>query len=138
MFTKLLLLFIGVPLVEILILIKLGELMGFWPTIWLVIVTGILGASLARAQGLRVWLRIQEELRRGELPAEEMVNGLLIFCAGLVLLTPGLLTDLAGFFLLIPISRRLITNWIKRKFEKMARSHQASPAFLIDGEIVED
>jgi len=131
MFGKLLFIFIGIPLVEILILIKLGELMGFWATVGLVIVTGILGATLARFQGLRVWLRIQNELQAGRIPAAEMVDGLIIFCAGLVLLTPGLLTDILGFLLLIPFTRAVFKLWLRKKFEAMTQAHQKSATFFI-------
>lgn len=117
MFQRLLLLFIGIPLVEILILIRLGEIMGFWPTVWLVIGTGILGAWLARLYGWTLWMEVQQELQRGRMPADKMVDGLLILVGGIVLLTPGLLTDITGFLLLIPASRKLIKHWLKKKFE---------------------
>ena len=124
MFGKLLLLFIGVPLVEVLILIKLGEMMGFGSTVLLVIGTGFLGALLARHQGLKAWLQITSELQAGRIPAAQMLDGLLIFVAGIVLLTPGLLTDILGFLLLLPFSRALFKAWIGRKLKKMANRHE--------------
>ena len=117
MFQRLLLLFIGIPLVEILILIRLGEIMGFWPTVWLVIGTGILGAWLARLYGWTLWMEVQQELQLGRMPTDKMVDGLLVLVGGIVLLTPGLLTDITGFLLLIPASRKLIKQWLKKKFE---------------------
>ncbi|MCB0292521.1 MAG: FxsA family protein, partial [Calditrichaeota bacterium] len=102
MFAKLLFLFIAIPLAELALLVKLGEVLGFWPTIGLVIVTGILGASLAKAQGFMIYARIQQELAAGRMPTGELLDGLLILIGGIVLLTPGLLTDLCGFALLIP------------------------------------
>ena len=117
MFQRLLLLFIGIPLVEILILIRLGEIMGFWPTVGLVIGTGILGAWLARLYGWTLWMEVQHELQLGRMPTDKMVDGLLVLVGGIVLLTPGLLTDITGFLLLIPASRKLIKQWLKKKFE---------------------
>lgn len=124
MFPKLLVLFIGLPLLELAILVKLGEVIGFWPTIGVVIVTGILGASLARAQGFMVYTRIQSELAAGRIPAGELVDGLLILIGGIVLLTPGLLTDLFGFALLIPWMRVFFKGWLQRKFSGMVQRGQ--------------
>ncbi len=117
MFGKLLFLFIVVPLIEISLLIKLGSSIGFWPTLLIQMGTGILGASLARLQGLLVWRKITAELQLGKIPTEEMVNGVLIFCAGVVLMTPGLITDLCGFALLIPMTRNGFKRWLRRQFE---------------------
>ncbi|MCJ7802846.1 MAG: FxsA family protein, partial [Candidatus Marinimicrobia bacterium] len=89
MFGRLLLLFITVPLIEVLILIKLGSLFGFWPTIFLVIGTGILGAYLAKLYGLTIWNKIQQDLQAGKMPADNLIDGLLILIASIVLLTPG-------------------------------------------------
>lgn len=122
MLPRLLLLFIGVPLLEMAILIKLGEMIGFWPTIGLVVVTGIIGAFLARMQGLLTLTRIQRELAEGRVPASEMLDGLLILIGGAVLLTPGLLTDLFGFSLLLPVVRRWLKSWIRRKFSTIVDS----------------
>ncbi|MDP3921318.1 MAG: FxsA family protein [Candidatus Omnitrophota bacterium] len=121
MFTKLLVIFIGIPLVEILILIKLGELFGFWSTFLLVIVTGFAGAAMARVQGFRAWQNIQSQLSQGAMPAEEMIDALLIFLAGVLLITPGLLTDMSGFVLLVPWSRFYFKRWLRRKFDDMIR-----------------
>lgn len=120
MFFKLALLFIVLPFIELAILVKLGSEIGFWDTILIVIFTGLLGAALARWQGLTVWLNIQQELQRGVMPAEQMIDGLLIFAAGLVLLTPGLITDFLGILLLIPPSRAVFKRWIKNKFVEMS------------------
>lgn len=121
MLSRLLFLFIAVPIIEITLLIKLGDEIGFWPTILIQVVTGILGASLAKLQGLLVWNKITMELQSGRIPTNDMVNGVLIFAAGVVLMTPGLLTDLAGFALLIPFSRNIFKYWVSRQFEKRAR-----------------
>jgi UPF0716 protein FxsA len=88
----------------------------------LVLVTGALGAYLARQQGFRVWMRIQEEMNAGRFPAEDLLDGFLIFIAGAVLITPGLLTDILGFAILFPLTRQGIRNWIKNRFRGMMES----------------
>ena len=119
MFVRLLILFTVVPLVELALLIKLGNVIGLWPTIFIVIATGALGAALARSQGTRTVGAIRAELAQGRAPTESLINGLLILVGGVVLLTPGLLTDLLGFSLLIPSTR----NWFKKKLRSRLRKH---------------
>jgi len=130
MFPKLLILFIVVQLLEIAILVKIGTLIGFWPTMFIVIGTGILGASLAKVQGLVVWRRIQNELRAGNMPAEEMIDALLILIGGVALLTPGLLTDSLGLSMLIPWSRSWFKKWLRRKFREMVRRGEARVTYF--------
>ena len=122
MFAQLLLLFIAVPLIEVLILIQLGSLFGFWPTIFLVIGTGIVGAYLAKLHGLSIWNQIQEDLNAGRMPADKLVDGLLILIGGIVLLTPGLLTDILGILLLIPYTRNFFKRFAKSKFKVMSEN----------------
>ncbi|MCH8029905.1 MAG: membrane protein FxsA [Candidatus Dadabacteria bacterium] len=131
MFSKLVLLFVGVPLLELFILVKLGGAIGIWPTIGIVLVTGVLGASVARYEGLRVLNRINDELRYGRMPAEELFDGLLILIGGIVLLTPGLLTDLFGFSLLVPVTRRMYKEWLRRRFDNMIRSGETRFTYII-------
>ena len=126
MFLQLLLLFISVPLIEVLILIKLGSLFGFWPTIFLVIGTGILGAYLAKLYGLTIWYKIQQDLNAGLMPADKLVDGLLILIGGIVLLTPGLLTDILGFMLLIPFTRNYFKRLAKSKFKNMSENQSSN------------
>ena len=102
MFGVLLFIFIFVPLVELAILIQVGQWIGLWNTIALVVFTGVLGATLARAQGLSVLMKIQRDLAVGIMPEESLFDGVMILVGGIVLLTPGILTDAMGFFLLIP------------------------------------
>lgn len=117
MFLRLLLLFTVVPLVELYLLIGIGRQVGPVPTLALVLFTGVLGAWLAKRQGLATLARIQRSMGSGELPTEALLDGLMILLAGAVLLTPGLLTDLAGFVLLTPAGRRPIRAAIRRAFE---------------------
>lgn len=120
MFFTLLVLFVVVPLLELALLVWVGQRVGILATIALVGVTGILGAALARHQGLATLERFRRNLEQGTLPHRELVDGILILLAAAVLLTPGLLTDAAGFSLLVPPVRRRIRRsllaWIQRRF----------------------
>ena len=117
MLWKLFLAFTIIPVSEIYILIAIGGQIGILPSIALVILTGIVGASLARSQGLKTLGRIRDSFQQGVVPGEELLNALLIAIAGIVLLTPGFLTDAAGLFLLIPATRTLCRGWLKRRIE---------------------
>ncbi len=119
MFLKLLLLFTLVPFIELAMLIKLGQVIGLWPTLAIVLLTGIVGATLAKREGLSVVGKIKGELAQGEMPGRQLLNGLLVLIGGILLLTPGIITDFTGFMLIIPgprdmIRERIIT-YLKRK-----------------------
>ena len=117
MLLKLFLAFTIIPIIEIYLLIEIGSMFGALTAVTLVILTGFLGAFLARMQGLQTLYRIQESLREGRMPSGELLDALLIVIAGLVLLTPGFLTDSAGFLLLIPATRNFIKYWLQRQIE---------------------
>jgi len=131
MFLRLLLLFTVVPLIELYLLIKIGGVIGVVPTIAIVIGTGVLGAWLARWQGLAVLRRISEEMAAGRLPTDALIDGLLILVAAAVLLTPGLLTDSLGFVLLVPASRAVVRKVVAAAIAR--RVPEARPD-VIDGE----
>jgi UPF0716 protein FxsA len=122
MLARLALLFIIVPLLELVILVQLGRAVGLWPTLGLVIVTGVLGAALARAEGLRTLRRFRAELGAGRVPGGALLDGLAVLVGGAFLLTPGLLTDVTGFALLLPPTRRLIQARIRRALERRLAS----------------
>ncbi|MCF7898063.1 MAG: FxsA family protein [Candidatus Omnitrophica bacterium] len=113
----LILLFTVVPIVELALLIKIGQFLGVFYTVGIVIVTGVTGAYLAKLQGLITLRRIQEEVNNGRMPADRLFDGVLILCSGLLLLTPGLITDLLGFLGLIPLSRNLFKRWLREKIK---------------------
>ncbi len=122
MFIRLFLLFTIIPLVELAILMKLGSMFGVFHTIAVVILTGIIGAYLARDQGLRVINEIQTTLAKGRVPADPLIEGALILVASAFLLTPGVLTDICGFALVMPLSRKVIRDFLKAYFaEKIAK-----------------
>jgi UPF0716 protein FxsA len=118
MFFKLFLAFTLVPFIEIYLLIKIGGQVGAFNTILIVILTGLLGASLARLEGIKTMTKVRDSLNRGDLPAEEMLDAMLIFVAGVVLLTPGFITDLTGLALLVPKLRFWFKRWLRKKFDE--------------------
>jgi UPF0716 protein FxsA len=122
MLGRLLVLFTIVPLVELYILIKIGNYIGGLNTLILVVVTAMLGAWLARLQGLRTLRQIQLSLSRGQIPAEELIDGVLILVGGIMLITPGVLTDLFALILLIPFTRLYFKRWLRRRFDRMVSS----------------
>ena len=111
-----LILFITIPLVEIILLIWVSTRTHWSSTLMLVILTGAWGAYLAKSQGYSILARIQAETAAGRVPTAELIDGLLVLIGGIVLLTPGLLTDLAGFCLMIPGFRAIIRERVKKKF----------------------
>lgn len=153
MFGYLLLLFLSVPLIELMLFLTIGDAIGIWPTVAIVILTAVLGAALTRAQGLRTLRRYQQALAEGRLPHAEVIDGLTILVAGALLLTPGFLTDTIGFLLLAPPFRALVRGRLVRSLrsrvqfvgETMTRDgvERSSPpepggVIEVEAEIVED
>lgn len=128
-FLRLFLLFTLVPLLELAILIELGRRMGLLATLALIVLTGVLGATLARYQGWVTWQRIQSDLAVGIVPSGRLIDGVLILVAGLLLITPGLLTDGIGFALLIPPLRDRIKRRLRDWFERKVASGQVNIDF---------
>lgn len=128
-FAGLLALFTIVPLIELALLIPLGQAIGLWPTIALVLVTGVLGAVLGKSEGLRAWRRIQEDLAQAKMPGDAILDGLAVLIACAFLVTPGVLTDVAGIALLLPFMRRPIKALIRRRFTHMLES-PTGPSFI--------
>ena len=116
---RLFLLFTVVPLLELYILIKIGGYIGAFPTVGLVVLTALLGFVLARFEGLRKLEQIKRSLSQGIVPAEEMLDGVLIFVGGVLLIIPGVLTDLFALILLIPYTRTIFKRWLRRRFDRM-------------------
>ncbi len=117
MFGWLLLLMVAVPLADIALLFRVGRVLTLGPTIALVILTGIIGASLAKRQGLTTWAKINAELAAGHMPTAQLGEGLLILLAAAVLITPGFITDAVGLLLLVPFVRRRFLSVVTRYFE---------------------
>ena len=119
---RLLLLFITLPVIELFLLIEIGQRVGTLPTIGIIVGTGVVGASLARQQGLSTLARLRADLDAGRLPADAILDGVLILLAAAVLITPGLLTDVAGFLCLVPAFRRLLKHYLKNAFARAVRA----------------
>ena len=115
---RLLLLFIVLPAVELVLLIEIGRRLGSVETVALIVLTGIVGAALARSQGLQVLSRIQAEVAGGRLPADPLVDGMILLVAAALLVTPGVLTDAFGLLCLAPGFRRLLKAGLRRRFER--------------------
>jgi UPF0716 protein FxsA len=112
----LLLLFLIVPIIELYVIIQVGQSLGVLPTLALLIGVSIAGAVLVRREGLGVWRRAQRQLDQGEIPTSELIDGLLILAAGALMLTPGFLTDAVGLLLLVPPSRALVRGALVRRY----------------------
>jgi len=117
-------LFVGLPILELVVLLKVHAVFHFWPTFLLVVLTGVVGVALVKRQGLSILREIQLEMAKGNLPAPQMMDGVMILLAGAFLITPGLITDSAGFLLLVPFIRKKIRFWMKRKLEEKIRNGQ--------------
>jgi len=127
-----------VPIVELALLVSLGRQVGLVPTLLLCAATGFLGAWLARWQGWRTWRAAQAALAEGRFPAEQVMDGALLLVGGVVLLTPGLVTDALGFTLLVPPSRGLIKSAIRRWWDRQSGRGPAHPRRddIIDAEVI--
>jgi UPF0716 protein FxsA len=132
MFLKLLILFIAVPFLELALLLYLADRTSWWLTLAMVVIPGIIGTGLARSQGWRTWQRIQAELGAGRLPTDSLLDAALIFVAGALLITPGLLTDLCGLVLLIPPTRRFVRQrlvaWLRSRFQLHTAAFRGGPS----------
>lgn len=147
------LMFVLVPVIEIAGFMQIGSLIGFWPTIGIIILTAIAGSMLLRHQGMMVLLKAQEQMRSGEMPLNSMVDGVFLAFAGALLLTPGFFTDTFGLLLFLPPFRRLLAKLLFKKviasgtsasFESVftsegadPRSPNSAPGSLNDGPVID-
>jgi UPF0716 protein FxsA len=119
---RLFVLFTALPLLDLWLLLHVGRAIGFWNTVALVILTGMAGAWLARAEGFRVLRAWQDALAQGRVPEEGVLSGALVLAGALLLVTPGVLSDVLGLALLFPPSRRLVAaglrRWLRRQVDK--------------------
>ena len=121
-FTKLLILFVIVPVTELYILIEVGKKIGSLTTIGIIILTGIIGAYLVKSEGFMILRKIQNDLNDGIMPGDSLIQGAIILAGGILLLTPGFVTDILGFIFLIPVSRKVVKKyllkWLKGKIKE--------------------
>lgn len=140
-FSILFLLFITIPVLEIYLLIKVGSVIGAGYTILLVIATAILGAYLLRKQGLSTFARAQESLKKNEIPAMEMMEGVILLITGALLLTPGFFTDTLGFLCLIPVIRQSMVKKLIGQLiiiQSGSTRHTTTESKTIEGEFWQD
>lgn len=122
MFRILLVLFIVVPAIELWGLISIGKVIGGWNTVALVILTGAVGAWLAKQQGLQVLRTVQFQLSRGQMPTETLMDGALVLAGGVMLMSPGFFSDVIGLLFLIPYTRLIVRHLLKRWLWSMISS----------------
>lgn len=118
MLARLLALFLITPAIELALLIQVGDLIGFWPTVGLIFFTGVVGSYLARREGLSAWRRFQQQLHAGGLPGKELLDGVIVLIAGALLITPGVLTDVVGLAGLLPPTRALIRKQVMKRITR--------------------
>ena len=118
MLARLLFLFLATPVIELALLIKLGDIIGFFPTVAIILVTGITGSYLAKREGISAWKRLNQKFSSGGLPGKELLDGVIILIAGALLITPGVLTDVLGFAGLIPLTRKGIRKYALKRIKR--------------------
>lgn len=124
-------LFVIIPVIEISILIQVGDLIGLWSTIGLVLLSAFIGVNMLRYQSLATMFRAQQRINQGEVPGQEMAEGLILAVGGALLITPGFITDILGFSCLLPFTRRLILKQLMNHFTLVA-NHRSEQ--IIEGE----
>lgn len=122
-------LFVVIPVIEILLLIKVGQAIGAWYTVGLVLVSAFIGVNMLRYQGLSTLARAKQRMDQGELPIGEMRDGIVIAVGGALLITPGFVTDFLGFCCLIPYSRGLFIQLFSGLFKTVARKSEGQAEF---------
>ena len=120
--------FIVLPLLELFVIIQVGDAIGVVPVLLLLLADGFIGAALARSQGRQVWARFNEQVSSGKVPAREILDGAMVMFGGALLLSPGFITDILGIFLLIPPGRALVRWMLKRS---AARTPAGRPLFFV-------
>jgi UPF0716 protein FxsA len=142
MLLPLVLLFIVVPIAELAVVIQVGQAIGVWWTVAILVADSILGSVLMRAQGRTAWRRFNEAIAAGKVPAREVLDGALVIFGGLLLLTPGFITDFLGLLLLIPPTRALVRAGLARRLThrmtaSMSRPPGARSDDIVDGTAVD-
>jgi UPF0716 protein FxsA len=143
------LLFVVLPVAEIYLLIQVGQVIGAWWTVLLLIADGVLGSWLVKHEGSRVWRSLREAIDSGRMPATELADGSLVLVGGTLLLTPGFLSDVVGFFCVLPVTRplarRVLARFLTRKLQAGSRGprggartrQRPGPDSVVQGEVVD-
>lgn len=114
--------FIVVPLAELYVILKVGDVLGWWQTILLLALDSVLGSALLRSQGRAVWRRFNDTMSAGRVPHKELQHGIAVILGGALLITPGFLTDILGLLLLLPPTRLVILRLVMRRVAKKAQA----------------
>jgi UPF0716 protein FxsA len=134
--------FIVVPILEIYVIIQVGQVIGAWWTILLLIADSIFGSWLIKHEGRRAWLALTTAIESGRMPARELADGALILVGGTLMISPGFVTDVAGILLILPftrpLARRLLTRVVTRRFLDTGRSGPGPQGPVVRGEVVDD
>src|SRR3954466_15762019 len=134
--------FIAVPILEIYVIIQVGQVIGAWWTIVLLIADSIFGAWLIRREGRRAWLALNTALESGRMPAAELADGGLILVGGTLMLSPGFVTDALGILIILPftrpVARRLLTRIVSRRLLDVRRPGPGPQGPVVRGEVVDD
>jgi UPF0716 protein FxsA len=115
----LILVFIVVPLAELYVILRVGDWLGWFPTLAILVADSLLGSWLMRSQGRSVWRRFQQTMQAGRVPHREVLDGVLVIFGGAFLITPGFITDVIGILLLLPPTRALFRHWLIRRGGRM-------------------
>ena len=141
MLLPLVLLFIAVPIAELAVIIQVGQAIGVWWTIALLIADSLLGSVLMRMQGRAAWRRFNQAVQAGRVPTREVLDGALVIFGGALLLTPGFVTDILGLLLLLPPSRAIVRGVLSRRLARRmvvsANRSRARPRYDVDGTAVD-
>jgi len=127
MIRLLVILLLVLPALEISGLLLAGRLIGGWPTFLLILLTGLIGAVLARREGRKVWAMARQQLSMGQIPGQSILHGICVFIGGILLVTPGFFTDIAGFLLVFPATRPFFVSLLLR----FIRKHMEGGTFRI-------
>lgn len=138
MFARILLLLLITPVVELALLLRVGNWIGFWPTVGILVATAILGSFLVKREGLAVWRRLQDRLKVGDLPGTQIVDGVIILVAGVLLVTPGVFTDVAGIMGLVPLTRIPIRKYLMNRFQRSVERGSVNIGFGSFGSMAYD
>lgn len=111
-------LFLIMPVLELALLVQVDKLIGFWPTMGVIVFTGLLGGYLAKREGLSAWQRFNRRMNEGGLPGKELLDGVIILVAGALLITPGVITDVIGFLGLLPPTRAVIRKYVLKRINR--------------------
>jgi UPF0716 protein FxsA len=121
-----------VPVAEIAVIVAVGSVIGGWQTLALLLLESALGAYLVKHEGTRTWQSLKVALNTGQMPGRELADAALVLIGGTLLLTPGFLTDVAGFFFILPLTRPITRQWLQRMVERRL----VGPPGVVRGEVI--